>query len=444
MMRTAVSFVLAFAFLAIAGRCSAAEAVNEKLFTQVPEVATSQSPVDAAKPSPEADAKAAEVRQALATGPVPSWIWGPKTSVNYYLRTEFTGGSVAARLKATCDNGMTVWINGQMVAASSEWQSPVEVNVQKHIQPGNNVLLVEATNEGATAGFVLKLALVMPDGKASYVVTDDTWKVATRKDAQEWSPPKVIGKLGIGPWRDVLDRPAADNASNRDVFNVLPGFQVERLFTVPKDVLGSWVSIALDERGRLIVSDQGDKGLCRVTPPPPGSKEATEVERLDVKMTSVQGMVAAFGGLYVSANGGPGSGLYRLRDTNGDDQYDEVIKLKEIRGGGEHGPHSLRLSPDGKSLCLICGNHTRTPFDVEISAPVQTMGGVLRRATSRQASPGHDQPHCAELGRRSAAAAAMGRKRPRGRHSGPGRLDCQNRSRGKNLGNAQRRLPQPL
>ena len=32
----------------------------------------------------------------------------------------------------------------------------------------------------------------------------------------------------------------------------------------------------------------------------------------------------AFDSLYAMANGGPGSGLYRLRDTDGDDQFDEV------------------------------------------------------------------------------------------------------------------------
>jgi putative heme-binding domain-containing protein len=36
-------------------------------------------------------------------------------------------------------------------------------------------------------------------------------------------------------------------------------------------------------------------------------------------------------------------------------------KLKAIGGGGEHGPHALRLGPDGKSIYFICGNHTQAP-----------------------------------------------------------------------------------
>ena len=55
------------------------------------------------------------------------------------------------------------------------------------------------------------------------------------------------------------------------------------------------------------------------------------------------------------------SGLYRLQDTNGDDQFDKVTFLKSMDGDGEHGPHSIKLSPDGKSLVVISGNHTDVP-----------------------------------------------------------------------------------
>ncbi len=170
---------------------------------------------------------------------------------------------------------------------------------------------------------------------------------------------------------------AADDAlKSAGKFNLLPGFEVEKLYTVPKDELGSWVCIAPDDKGRLIVSDQGDKGLCRITPPAIGSKDEIKIERLKVKMSSVQGMLHAFGSLYCSVNGGQGSGLYRLRDTDNEDQYDEVTKIKEFRGGGEHGPHALRLSPDGKSIYVICGNHTEPPFERKTNAPIQTMGGI--------------------------------------------------------------------
>jgi putative heme-binding domain-containing protein len=156
------------------------------------------------------------------------------------------------------------------------------------------------------------------------------------------------------------------DAAARDAFHIPPGFQVEHLFAVPREELGSWVSLAVDDQGRLLVSDQGGKGICRVTPPPIGSGGETKVEHLEAKISSAQGMVSAFGSLYVVVNKGGGSGLFRLRDTKGTGDYDEVVKLRDFYGPvGEHGPHGIKVSPDGKSLLIVCGNHTETPFTLE-------------------------------------------------------------------------------
>jgi putative heme-binding domain-containing protein len=152
----------------------------------------------------------------------------------------------------------------------------------------------------------------------------------------------------------------APAGAEREKFQVLPGFQVERLFTLPAEQLGSWVSLCVDPKGRLLASDEGGKGFCRITPSPIGSSQPTKVEHLDVKISGAQGLLCAFDSLYASVNGS-NSGLHRLRDTNGDDQYDEVQQLKPISGGGEHGPHALVLSPDGKSIYWIAGNYTKMP-----------------------------------------------------------------------------------
>ncbi len=85
-------------------------------------------------------------------------------------------------------------------------------------------------------------------------------------------------------------------------------------------------------------------------------------------------MLVAFDSLYVCGNGRQRVGLYRLRDTDGDDEYDQVTNLKEIRGGGEHGPHGLRLTPDGKSIVLVAGNHTQTPADFQSSLVPRNWG----------------------------------------------------------------------
>ncbi|MEZ6103388.1 MAG: family 16 glycoside hydrolase [Pirellulaceae bacterium] len=141
--------------------------------------------------------------------------------------------------------------------------------------------------------------------------------------------------------------------------SVPEGFKVERLYSVPFDQQGSWVSLTLDNLGRLIASDQYGK-LYRVTPPPVGTDDKTKVEPIDLDIGSAQGLLYAFNSLYVMVNGGK-SGLHRLRDTNGDDRFDEHEFLLPLDGGGEHGPHAVLLGPDGKSLYICAGNHTNLP-----------------------------------------------------------------------------------
>ncbi|HND52421.1 MAG TPA: hypothetical protein PLV92_08495, partial [Pirellulaceae bacterium] len=351
----------------VAGR--AAETKDGKVYTQAVEVlsatnrAADGSLVPADSPASERPvAPKSKVKAPTAPPPTTYWIWGADQNKKYVLRKQFEGRAKVARLKAACDNIMSVSVNGQAVASGSSWQDPVTVDVASKLTDGLNTIAVEVTNQGGPAGFTLRLALTGDDGKIRYVVTDDSWEAADAKSPDKFVPVKRVAKIGDEPWGDVYSG-AAGQGTTSNLFNLLPGFQVERIFTVPKDELGSWVAITTDDRGRLIASDQGDKGLFRITPPKAGSGEPTKVERLNVRLSSAQGLLHAFGALYVSVNGGPGSGLYRVKDTDGDDQYDELVKLKDFRGGGEHGPHALTLSPDGQSIFVSCGNHTLPPFD---------------------------------------------------------------------------------
>ncbi|MFO0225157.1 MAG: c-type cytochrome [Planctomyces sp.] len=301
----------------------------------------------------------------------PAWIWGPNNDSRYVLRTTVTlsAAPTAARLRASCDNVCAVFVNGQRVAGGSEWQEPSDASVSSQLQAGVNVIEAEVENQGGAAGFLLKLVIRGTDGGLTAVVSDEKWTRSDRRGAESGEAVEVRGRYGDAPWKDVFSSAAVASRVPPGVFELLPGFAVEKLFTVPKDELGSWVCIAFDNKGRLLASDQGDKGICRITLPPLGEQQGeTRVERLDfskceVQPTAAQGMLWAFDSLYFSINGGPGSGLYRARDTDGDDQFDQCVKLQDFRGGGEHGPHALRLSPDGQRIFVICGNHTKPPFD---------------------------------------------------------------------------------
>jgi putative heme-binding domain-containing protein len=168
-------------------------------------------------------------------------------------------------------------------------------------------------------------------------------------------------------------------ATDPKTMKVAKGFRVELLYSVPKNEQGSWVSMCVDPKGRLIVSDQYG-ALYRVTPPPLGQSEGTKVEKIPAAIGSAQGLLWAFDALYVVVNAG-NSGLYRVTSSRQDDTLDRVELLRRFEGGGgEHGPHAVVLHPDGKRLTVVCGNQTRlTRYDVTRVPPVWGEDHLLPR-----------------------------------------------------------------
>ncbi|MFM7136014.1 MAG: c-type cytochrome [Planctomycetota bacterium] len=314
-----------------------------------------------------------------AIQPAP-WIWGADDNLAYRLRKTFAGGCRRATLVATGDNRMTLLLNGKAVATSDAWERPVRVDVTKLLRAGENELVAEVKNDGGIAGFSCRLVLEGEAGPPREVTSDGTW-TAAEAGGGESAPVavRVVAAAGAGPWGNVL---AGGDAGADQPFALPAGFAVELLFVVPRDQLGSWVSLAVDPEGRLIASDQGDKGLVRISPAPLDGSGETIVEKLPAAITGAQGLLWAFDALYVVCNEGTGSGLYRVTDSDGDDMPDKVEKLREFQGGGEHGPHNVLLSPDGQRLFVIMGNHTKIPFEVRNVTEPQTMGGL--RTTQRR------------------------------------------------------------
>ncbi len=154
------------------------------------------------------------------------------------------------------------------------------------------------------------------------------------------------------------------------------GFDAELLYEVPPSQ-GSWVAMAFDPKGRLIVSDQDDQGVFRVTlarEEKPDSIIAVEslkgfpylpIDWGKRKVGGALGFLHAFDSLYMSSM----KGFYRIRDTDGDDQYDDFKLIKELGVGYEHSAHSIILSEDEKALYLVTGNHTPIPKEVPTLQP---------------------------------------------------------------------------
>jgi putative heme-binding domain-containing protein len=176
--------------------------------------------------------------------------------------------------------------------------------------------------------------------------------------SQEAAQQKSGGKGGFGA--------GTGKATPAERIKVAKDFKVELLYTVPRDKQGSWVSMCVAPRGRLIVSDQGGAGLFEITPPPVGGPvSAIQVKTIPAEISGAQGLLWAFDRLYVVVNGfgkrggGRPNGLYRVTPSPGSGQLEQVKLLASLPGGGEHGPHAVLLAPDGRSLFCVCGNDTR-------------------------------------------------------------------------------------
>ena len=169
--------------------------------------------------------------------------------------------------------------------------------------------------------------------------------------------------LTLAPFATAQPKAKPVSATPPDKMKVAKGFAVELLYTVPKETQGSWVCLTTLPDGRLVVSDQYDKGMYLVTPPKLGEKGETKVEVMNLKFEGkpfgmAQGMCWAFDALYVVVNG-RGPGLYKVTASKKDGPLDTVVLLRKLDGGGEHGPHAVMKHPDGKRLTVVCGNQTQ-------------------------------------------------------------------------------------
>jgi hypothetical protein len=137
-----------------------------------------------------------------------------------------------------------------------------------------------------------------------------------------------------------------------------PGFKMELMYVVPRTAQGSWVPMTWDNRGRLIVASHNTEQMYRLTIPSLGSTGEVQIEPIDLRIGAAHGLLYAFNSLFVMVDEGSTrrNGLYRLTDTNNDDQYDQVRITRVFQGGGQHGVHALLTTPDGNRIIMVQGN----------------------------------------------------------------------------------------
>ncbi len=104
-------------------------------------------------------------------------------------------------------------------------------------------------------------------------------------------------------------------------------------------------------------------------------------------------MLWSKGALYVGVNDYEqkiASGLYRISDSNGDDQLDQVELLHEVESHSDHGVHALMPAPDGEAFYLVTGNNTIPPVLAD-SSPVRQVWGEDHLLPSMPDGRGHNR-----------------------------------------------------
>lgn len=305
-----------------------------------------------------------------------NWIWAPNAATgkvcfrkSFEIPRPFAHPTDEATLHITADNAFTVWLNGVKVGSGDDWHKGFKFDVNGLTRPGRNVLAVEAVNSEGPGGLLVRLGFI-PNGMSKLaVVSDGKWRHTTAPapsgwekpdfDDAKWPAPVVLGPYGkTEPWRVIAWEGGGDER-----FVVPQGFSVETVvpakpnsaYLDPK-LPFSLINLCFDAKGRLLVSQERGPVLLCADPNKDGVFQT--IKPYCTQVRGCQGMCWVDEALLLVGDGPQGTGLYRVKDNNGDDQTDEAELLLAVKGGmGEHGPHAIVHGPDN-CLYLVMGNHS--------------------------------------------------------------------------------------
>ncbi|HUE71544.1 MAG TPA: PQQ-dependent sugar dehydrogenase [Pirellulaceae bacterium] len=294
---------------------------------------------------------------------LPHWIWDRNTSGDVGLDAGAGGEcrlergfaverpNQSAKLRLAADFCQaTVRINGRGLLTIEPYSPTTDVDVTSAIRIGENRITVDCKSVGGPAAIALSLEIVSADGSRTTLVSDGDWSSGTGRAVSQGPVEAALWGIGrrratIDPfdnyeqWRQAVGAPAAGHEA---AFWTPPGFEISLVRAAQSDE-GSWVSMAFDPKGRLTIARE-DQGLLRMTLAD-DRRSVTKVETINRELLECRGLLYADNALYANANNS--KGLYRLRDTDGDDQFDEVKLLRQFPGGVGHGRNDLALGPDG-------------------------------------------------------------------------------------------------
>jgi len=321
----------------------------------------------------------------LAPAAQPHWIWSSGNRMEKTVRIDREIES--ARLIGVVDHGgVKLRINDTSVGALSAYGPVASFDITSQLRPGANRLTFATEALAGPSAMAANLEITFRDGNTRSIITDGSWSHARsfgEVDQRFWDfrgdRETVDVFENYEQWRQAKGKEASTATS---AFQLQPGFEIDLIRSAAKGE-DSWISMEFDPQGRIIVARE-KSGLIRLSL---GSSGVENIEVINKDLPEIRGVLFAHGCLYVNSNThnvrksprDRTGGLYRIRDTNGDDQFDEIKLLGERTATGGHGRNDMTLGPDGK-IYLIGGDSVATPkefIDLTPSIPNTLPGDDL-------------------------------------------------------------------
>ncbi len=308
------------------------------------------------------------------------WIWVGNTRAGdvipagesgYFRKAINLRADAEAIIEITADDRYVLYVNGRQIGSGNSRGQMQQYDVSTSMDIGRNMVAVAATNvRGDTAAIAVRVSIRPLNSNQWYTFSSDaSWKSSSDAEPNwqsavfndnTWSQASAFGPLGdTTPWDQneeiaaiAADRQVQEQIERKERFQIQKGFGVQRV--LENDSVGSVIAMAFNEFGHLLLSREG--GPLLLVHDKDGDGIPETVRDYCDQVTNIQGILPLNGDVYVTGEGPDGWAMYRLQDQDRNGSMESVEVILRFSGkGGEHGPHAMRLGPDGMIYLTIGG-----------------------------------------------------------------------------------------